>query len=1037
MTKNLRRRVKPVMTFILSFCFAFAIQAQNATVTGKVTSKSDGTALPGVNVFLKGTSTGTTTDSEGKYTLTVSGGSGVLAFSFIGFASQEISIGSQSEVNVVLEEDATQLSEVVVTALGITKDARKLGYAVTTVNGDQLDKARTTNVALSLQGTVAGLNVKGTSSGPGGTAKILLRGMPSMNSGGAPLFVINGVPMDNTQRGSSGEWGGADNGDGIGNINPDDIETMTVLKGQSASALYGARASNGVIIINTKKGKKDDFSIEYNMNYIADKAINNTDFQYEYGQGSYGNKPTTAADAQLTSRMSWGSRLDGSQVIQFDGNQYAYSAQKDNIKNFYRTGTSFTNTVSVSKGGENGAVRLSLSNLNNKSIVPNSGLDRKTINLNVDQKITNRLSVNLVANYINEESKNRAQLSDGPMNANNGQFLATNVDERILGLGYDPATGVETRWGDDEYVTNPYFVINKYVNNLGRKRLISSLSARYDIFEWLYVQARIGYDSQNDKLFKVTPWGTAYSQGFRGGLDDLAHTESYELNIDGLLGVSKKITTDISLDALLGVNSHTNESERIKIGGGPFILPNLYSFSNVTNFNRDYSYFKTGVNSAYYSLDLAYKGFLTVSTTGRYDDYSTLYSLAFPEKKTSIFTPSVSTSLIFSELLNIPELSFGKLRASLAQTSGELGEAYKTSLYYSLDNSFSGIPMGSFSSASPNYTLKPFTTTEVEIGTELKFFENRVGFDVTWYNRKTENEIMPSNFSRASGAESGFIGTGSTKNTGIELQLKGTPVRTTNLTWDITANFTSVKNEILSTDEDNKNQNLGSNRGTLGNAITAFVVGTSGPQILAYDYKRSSSGEIVVDASGLPIRGELIQMGSVMPKYYGGITNELSYKAFTLSFLIDYNFGNKVLSATEYYSILRGLNKTTLEGREEGIRTGVTEAGAANTVTAEAQDYYRAVAQQITSTSVVSGDYIKLRQLTLGYSVPASMLANVPVFRSIQVAFVGRNLATIMKKADNIDPESSFGSNVRYYGIEGTSLPSTSSYGVNVNFKFK
>ncbi|PGH37229.1 MAG: SusC/RagA family TonB-linked outer membrane protein, partial [Candidatus Nephrothrix sp. EaCA] len=367
-------------------------------IKGRITDLA-GVPLPGVHVSEKGTANGTISDVNGNYAISVNEGA-VLVFSFVGYNAKEAATDGKTEINVELTEETKTLGEVVVTALGIGKDSRRIGYAVATVSGDQMNKARESNVALSLQGTVAGLNVKGTSGGPGGTAQILLRGLPSMNSGGSPLFIINGVPMDNTQRGGAGQWGGSDNGDGIGNINPDDIETMTVLKGQAASALYGARASNGVILITTKTGKRNDFMVEYNTNYMADRAMNNTDFQYEYGQGEGGRRPVTIADAQKSTRFSWGTKLDGSQVIQYDGNMYPYSAQKDNISKFYRTGSTFTNTVSVSRGGENGAVRLSASSFDNNSIVPNSGVKRKTFNLNVNQQITKKLSVTAVADYV-------------------------------------------------------------------------------------------------------------------------------------------------------------------------------------------------------------------------------------------------------------------------------------------------------------------------------------------------------------------------------------------------------------------------------------------------------------------------------------------------------------------------------------------------------------------------------------------------------------------------------------------------------------
>lgn len=1021
---------------IISACMlllcSFVATAQTRQLSGVVSDDAGGAAIASATVKVKGKSIATTTNANGQFSLAVPTGNIVLEISSVGYTALEVSVKEgENNITVSLSKNAATLDQVVVTALGITKEQKKLGYSVTTVGGEQLNKARETNVALSLAGRVAGLNVKGSSGGPGSTARVLLRGMPSMNSGGSPLYVINGIPIDNTQRGSSGEWGGSDNGDGIGNINPDDIESMTVLKGQSASALYGARASNGVILITTKSGKKGDLNVEYNVNYVADKSWNITDFQYQYGQGVGGLKPTTANEALQTARMSWGAKLDGSQVIQFDGKQYAYSAVKDNLDRFYRTGASLTNTVSVSKGSDQGSFRLSLSNLDNNSVVRNSGLDRKTVNLNIEQKVTDKLKINIMANYVNEESKNRSQLSDGPMNPNNGLFLATNIDQAILAPGYNPTTGVETRWSDDEYVTNPWFVVNQYKNDLSRKRFITSVSARYNFTSWLYAQGRVGYDLLNDRVFKVTPWGTAYSNSFKGGLDELSNRQTYELNVEGFVGATHKLTKDIGLDAVVGANLRKNQSEYISVNGGPFVLPYLYTPSNVVNYGRGYSFWKTEVQSAYYTLDFSYKNFLTLGTTGRYDKYSTL-----PESNNSVFTPSFNAAFIFSELVDVPQLSFGKLRASYAITSGEPANAYQTAVYYSPGNAINGTPTGNFSNSLPNLFLKPFTLSEVEVGTELKFFGNRLGFDIAYFSRKTKNEIMPASYSVATGYTSGVIGTGATENKGIEILVTGTPVQTKNFTWNVSFNATSVNNKIVNTDANNNPIGLGVNRATLGNAQTFFIPGMSGPQIKAYDYKYDSKGQIVVDASGYPLRGDFKTYGSVLPTFYGGLNNEFTYKGVTLSFLIDYNYGNKIMSATKYYSLFRGLDKETLNGRD-GITTGVTESGATNTVKADAQGYYRSLAQRVTGVTVLSGDFIKFRQLTIGYTLGEKVFAKVPAIRSINLSLVGRNLFIIMKKSDNIDPESNFRADVRYAGIEGTSLPPVRSFGLNANIKFK
>ena len=1012
-----------LFTLLLS---APSVWAQDKTITGTVTSAVDGLPLPGVNVVLKGTSNGTSTDFDGNYTINQIPENGVLVFSTLGYTTKEVPVGANTTIDTALEESTEQLSEVVVTALGINKERKKLGYAVTEVDSDDFNKAREVNVANSLSGRVAGLVVKGTSSGPGGTAKVTLRGLPSISGTGSPLYVIDGIPMDNTQRGGAGEYGGGDNGDGIGNLNPDDIEKMTVLKGQSASALYGARASNGVILITTKKGKKgDDWALNYTLNMMMENPVDLTDFQKVYGQGTGGAKPTTAANARTTARFAWGGRLDGSNVIGYDGNQYTYAPTNNNYLSFYRTGTNITNSVSVSKGTENGSFRLSMSNLTSESIIPSSDIKRNTITLNADQNITDKLNISAMVNYIDQRSDNIPFLSDGPKNPNNFLFLAPNVNHNIYAPGYDTVTGNEIVFSDDAYVTNPYFIINQGVNDLTRKRTISVLSTKYSFTPEIYAMVRLGNDVSNDKFFSVDPTGLAYTNEMAGNLNAKGQSERSELNIDGIFGATVKLSEDFELDALAGANLRKNKFELVSVGGTEFVLPYLYSPTNVKNFSRDYQYNEREVHSAYYSLGMGYKDFLTLTTTGRYDVYSTLS--APQQSDNSLFSPSVTGAFIFSELLNSETLSFGKLRASYAVTSGEPSEPYQNQFYYTSGNSYAGVPTGSSPLQLPNANLKPFTTSEMEFGLELNFFSNRLTFDIAYFDKKTHDEILQTNLSITSGFNKGWVATGSTQNKGLEVLVTGMPVRNENFTWQTSVNLTSVKNKVLQTDNDNNPITLGQNRATLGNAVTAYVVGKSGPQIMAYDYAYDANGNIEVDGAGLPVRGELTTWGSVLPNLYGGWNNEFRYKNFNLSFLIDYNFGNKVLSATEYYSQFRGLNKSTLAGRENGITT--------NGITASAESYYQALVQNVTKTSVVDGDFIKLRQLSIGYTFPEKAFEKMPVLKGVNISLVARNLFFLMRKADNIDPESNFGSTISYTGIEGTSLPSTRSIGMNINFK--
>ncbi len=998
-------------------------------VAGKVVDDK-GLPLPGVSVKIKGTGTGTVSDAGGAFSINAPDNA-ILVISYIGYETQEVAVGTRTSLTITLAPSSKSLNEVVVTALGIKKDERKLGYSVTTVGGDDLSKAKETNVAYSLEGRVAGLQISGTNGGPGSSARILLRGVTSITGSGSPLFVINGVPMDNTQRGSSSEWGGADYGDGISNLNPDDIESMTVLKGQSASALYGTRAVNGVILITTKGGKKNsNFGVEYNTNLQFDKPKNDLDFQQEYGQGVLGAKPATVTDALNSGSLAWGAKLDGSSVIQFDGKMYPYSAVKNNVIPFYKTGNTFTNTVAFTGGTANGSYRLSLSDIHNNAIVPNSGLNRKSINFNTTQTVIPKLDVTVIANYIDDDEKNKSSLSDGPGNPNNVLFLAPNEDQKILAPGYG-ANGVETQFTNDNYVTNPYFAAYNFVSSTHRQRLISSLSGKYNFTNWAYAQLRMGYDNINDKRIDITPTGTGYNST---GTMDQINGRILEINYDALIGVKHDLIKDmLNLDFSAGasIRKHIDDGTRIDGGGTNFIIPYYYSLTNLSSHPGTVAYDQIQTNSAYYTADFAIKDFLVLSTTGRYDAYSTL-----PDHNRGIFTPSVSGSFIFSDLYHMNGVDFGKLRLSFAQTSGDPGRAYSDAIYYTLNNTINGIPAAGFSSTLPNLTLKPFTLKELEGGIEMKFWGDRFGFDLAAFHRVTHNEILPANLDPSTGYSNYYVGTGSDQNDGIELELHGTPVKTADFSWTPSFNFTYVKNKVLETDLANNNVSAGNYR-PLNGAVTQFVVGLAGPQIMASDYLRNTQGQIIYDANGTPEFTALKPMGSTVPKIYGGFNNSFNYKKFNLSFLVDYRFGNKILSSTAYYSIYRGENKITLPGRETGIvGNGVTESGAQNTVNVPAQNYYQYLAQKISSLDVLDGSFIKLRQVSFGYTIGGSTLQHTP-FSTINVSLVGRNLWTIMKRSDNIDPESGFSSTINYAGIEGTSLPAVRTFGFNLNFKLK
>jgi TonB-dependent SusC/RagA subfamily outer membrane receptor len=797
---------------------------------------------------------------------------------------------------------------------------------------------------------------------------------------------------------------------------------MTVLKGQAASALYGARASNGVIMITTKSAKRgSDWTLNYNVNVMTDQAMDFTNFQNQYGQGTGGRRPQTATEAQTTGRFAWGERMGGT-VIGFDGNQYPYEPAGENWMDFYRTGTFVTNTLAVSKGlGSDGSFRLSVSDVRSKSIVPNSGMDRLSVNLNVDQNITDKLNISAMVNYLGQKSTNIPFLSDGPRNPNNFLFLAPNIRPSIFAPGFNE-NGNEVVFSDDIFVTNPYFITANGINDRGRNRTITAISARYNFLPKTYALFRVGNDILNDDFFNVEPTGLAYTQEQRGNLGGRGLSTRSETNVDAIFGTEFNLTDNIVFDGLLGGTFRNNRFEQVSVGGSRFVIPGLYSPFNVDVFNRGYDFNEREVLSGFYSLGIGYKDFLTLTTTGRYDVYSTL-----PIGNNSIFSPSVTGAFLFDKFLNLSALDFGKFRASYAVTSGEPFAAYQTQFYFSSANTFNGVAAGSSPLTLPNLFLKPFTTDEIELGFDLVFFKNRLNVDLAFFNKTTHNEIMPATTSISSGFSSAVVATGSVNNRGLELMIGGVPMQTLHFTWRSTFNFTNVINEVLNTNLENTPINLGQTRQMLGNAVTAFVPGLPGPQIRAFDFQRDANGNIVVNQDGLPVRGEFRNWGSVLPTHYGGWNNEFIYRGISFSFLMDYNFGNKVLSATEFNAYFRGLHQNTLVGREGGVTTGE--------FTAPAQTYYQTLVQNITGTNVVDGDFIKLRQLTLGYTFRESMFNSIPVFKGLTASIVARNLAILWRKAENIDPEAQFGSNINFFGIEGTALPPTRSIGFNLNFK--
>ncbi|MEQ9442564.1 MAG: SusC/RagA family TonB-linked outer membrane protein [Cyclobacteriaceae bacterium] len=1003
-------------------------------VTGTVTAEEDGGGLPGVNVLVKGSDTGTVTDIAGQYSINVADENDTLIFSSIGFMIQEVPISGRSVIDVALSEDIQSLEEVVVTALGISREKAALPYAVTEVKGETFTKARENNLGNALSGRIAGVNATSTATGPSGSSRVIIRGNGSLNGDNQPLYVVNGMPIDNTNQGSPGTYGGIDRGDGLLSINPDDIESISVLKGGTAAALYGSRAANGVILITTKSGMaQQGIGVEFNSTYTLEAPRSLPDWQYQYGSGSRGVAPTTQAEAIANGRISWGAPLDGSMVIQPDGESRPYVAQKDNIQNFYNTGKTFSNTLALNGGNETANFRFSVSNMDNSGIVPGNTVNRKTFNLSANATLAKKVVFQGKAQYNIEETENRPYTADFTLNPNAGaQLIATNIDVRTLSPGYGE-DGFETPWSDYIYSTNPYFAINKARNGDERRRFIGSFSTQYNITEAFYARARMGIDYFNLNGYNITPTGTAFNN--RGSMDTNQNTTS-ETNVEAILGYNKNFGS-FSVNAIVGGNQMHNSRSGVNLNSGFFNVPFQYFIGNGSSQTFSQEFRETAINSLFASADIGFNNYLYLSLTGRQDWFSTL-----PKASNSLFYPSVGLSFVFSDAWDSKPswLDHGKIRTSWAQVGGGAPDPYGLGLRYSAQAvPHLGQPLMEISGETIPNSLKPYTSTTYEMGIELKAFDNRLGADITLYNRTTTDDIVNASIPISSSYNSVALNVGEMQNRGIELMLSGMLVSSQRgFNWDASFNMAYNQNEVLKIADGLEQLYLpGATTRTLNGWIYHFE-GMPFGMIAGYRPMTNDDGQIVYNsANGLPLQSELMPLGRGVPPLTMGLNNNITYKNFALGFLLDGKFGAKIYSATNAYGTFYGLDQRTVENnvREEGVSvSGVNENGEAYTESVPAQTYYQGTTFSITDQFVTDADFIKLRQLTFGYSFPNRLLDNTP-FQSASLSFVARNLFLLYNQARNIDPESGY-SNSNAQGLENFGVPTARSFGFNLNVRF-
>jgi len=1013
---------------------AVAYSAYSAAPIKGVVRDNTGQPLPGVTIRVKGTAKSAQSDLNGQFTIDAEAND-VLVFSFIGFNTQEVKLASGASLTVTLTESSSQLGEVVVTALGIKKERRSLGYSVTEVKGEELTKTREPSFVNSLVGKVAGLNVTSMSGGPGASSNILIRGVSSISQTNQPLYVINGIPVESQPGGiasyvsskPNNNGGGqydnsSDNGDAISNINPDDIESISVLKGAAAAALYGSRAKAGVILITTKTAKNN--SVEFNSNFVAETIIDPTDWQYEYGQGSNNKAPVSLQEAFQSGQSSYGGLLDGSNQLQFDGVSRPYVAQKGNLDKFYRTGSTLTNTVAFNRMFDGGSVRLSASDMHNNSVVPNSGLNRQTFDLNGSYDINKHLVVNARANYILEQGKNRPYVGDGAGNPNfNAWFLPSSVDINTLkGVSNGAiANGNEYGYSANTYATNPWFAAENFVNNTSRTRLLSNVSLRYNFNGGGFLQGRIGSDSYNDRVTNIVPTGTAYR--VNGSISEES-TNVKDITADVLAGKSFKVNEDITITPTVGASYRRTRVESIVNSGDNFAVPFVYNLQNAIS-NKSVSYYPGDLETqaVYGTLEASYKSLFYLTGTGRSDWFSTL---ATPGKdnKLSKFYPAVSGSFIFSELWHPTWLSNGKLRAGYAGV-GQATTPFQTQLSYSLSSAtLNGLPLGSIANpAVPNNSLIASYASEFEIGAELGFFNNRLSFDMAWYHKKSKDEIVLAPASASSGYNAAVLNIGKLQNKGFELLINGSPFKTDKFTWTTSLNGSVNTSKVLELATGTDQLLVSTSRSGVG--FTQQVVGLPANQVMAYDYAYDAGGNISVDPNtGLPLRGKLTAYGSAYAKWVAGFSNNFTYKNFNMSVLIDGKWGGKIFSTSDYYGYVFGLHKATLVNRTGNFGTTAAPINAAT--------YYSNLASNVSKIFVQDASFIKFRSVSVGYTLPANLFNGA--VKTATISLVGRNLFYISKKTDNIDPESSY--SVFAQGIESGGLPTTRTYGLNLSVKF-
>lgn len=1057
---------KRIFTTLWVLCLTCKLGFGQDMVLSGTVKDVQGSPMPGVAVLIKGTTLGVVTQNDGTYSLSMGQADkdAVLVFSFLGFKTQELKWNGKTVIDVTLEEERQELEGVVVTALGIKREEKGLGYSTQTVTEKMMSDATPTNWASALVGKVAGANILSTSSGPISSARITLRGDASLNiDGNNALIVLDGVPLNSQMTGdgsnSYGAGGGGDvpvdYGNGIADINPDDIASIQVLKGATAAALYGSRAANGVMLVTTKSGvnkKKKYLGVTFNSNSSFDRVLHWPEFQEEYGQGdlktnasgklyySYGDSEDGAASGNVA--LSFGPKLDGSLYYQYDpetqqmGTVRTPWVKRNHRKAFWQTGYTLVNSIAIDGSSEKSAVRLSLTYTKNEWIMPNTGFNRIAVSGSFQNQVTDKLRVSAKVNYVKRQSDNLP--ATGYNNSSIPYFMIlTNPSVDVRWYQQRWVKGKEGREilrPFSPWLDNPYVIAYECLNPMKKHGVVATGSIIYEFSPKWELMIRSGIDLSFDTREMIRPYGL---KNFPKGYYQQQDVFSYENNTDVLLTYRNQLSNSFNLSVSVGANRMDNKYKMQQAYVKDLITPGVYKLSNgvaapITTFTER----NKRVNSVYGTATLSYANKIFLDVTGRNDWSSTL-----PSGNNSFFYPSVSTSFILSDLLRLPEqISFAKLRASWAQVGNDTAP-YKTAKYYNT-SAFPG--SASVSPTLYNARFKPEISNSIEVGLDWRMFKQRFGLDLAFYNNITRNQILDVPMDQTTGYTKATMNSGKVRNRGIELQLDGTPVKTKNFTWNSTFTWAKNYNKVLSLAAGLTDGQTIAYTGGTNCALIAKVGGSIG-DIYGYKLKRAPDGQVVWKDGITARTTEFEYVGNAYPAWKAGFSNEFSYKNFRVSILFDGQWGGIVYSQTHHKMTEHGTLKHTLKYREnpnfevvgEGVMLDERGQYVPNNVPISVSKYYADYWRRANvETNSFDASFLKLREARIEYTIPSAGLNKIGIER-LTLALYGRNLAMWTKDFPVYDPEvATLNNGTIVPGSEMGQLPSTRTMGFNLTLKF-